>query len=107
MTVKIAGSVPDWPDNGLEVVESTLIDSPGITHVVIGVVDCLRVTRDYDRDTVTPTVRFLQVEVVRDGDEPERLRELIRAQLDKRAGRARLPLEGVEGAGDTEGVEEE
>lgn len=74
--------------NGLEAISKELIDDPLKRHVVIGVVEVARVVTDYEEGSgVTPVVKFLQIEPMRDSA-IEQARELLAAAFNARTGQA-------------------
>lgn len=86
---KLASRLPD--NNGLHAIADRLVDRPQETHVVIGVVDCAKITRDLTKGDVEPTARIRSIEVLApiDTDQGEKL---IRRAYDRRNGATTLPI---------------
>jgi hypothetical protein len=92
MTISISGSLPQGDGNGLAAIVSDLVRDPKAYHVVIGILDCAKITTKPDSGEVIPTARFRRVEVVTAAD--LRVAEtLMRRALDKRTGRETLPFD--------------
>ena len=88
----LSGSLPAGDGNGLVAIITDLITEPRKYHVVIGIVDCSKITTKPDTGEVIPTVRLRRVEVITDAD--LRVAEtLIRRALDKRTGREQLSFD--------------
>lgn len=93
MTIKVASGLPDeLDDNGLYVLTKHLIRKPSDQHVIIAVVDCKRVTTDYGKHTIVPTMQILAAEAVLDSDK-ETAERLMRRAREKRQGQTTLPLQ--------------
>ena len=76
----------------LAVIARTLIDTPHQVHVVIGLVDCKRTTKDNDSGEVVPTARLRRVEVI-NGIDKEQAQQMMRRALEERTGQTVLPLD--------------
>ena len=76
-------------------------------HVVIAIVDCMKITTNADSGEITPTVRIRRIEVVSDKEDRGVAEGLMRRALDQRTGREALPynleqeLRGIFRDGDT------
>ena len=107
MSVNISATfkADDRALNGLEAIEKDLIESPLDRHVVVGVVETVRITKDVaDGMTETPTVRLIphrtdalpsrregRPEAARQGTQgPQRRRTTGRPVLQPRGRRRRL-----------------
>ncbi|MEV7264678.1 hypothetical protein AB0N38_14110 [Micromonospora aurantiaca] len=78
-------------NNGLERIARALVKDPLTRHVVVGVIECTRITRDIaDGGVETPTVRFALIEVL-DGDDAEQARQLLDAAHNARTGKSPAP----------------
>jgi hypothetical protein len=88
----LSGSLPKGDANGLAPIVRTLIDEPHRYHVVMAIVDCKSVTTNNDTGEVVPTARIRRIEVVLP-DDLARGQQLMRRALEKRTGRAMLPLD--------------
>ena len=93
MTVKIAGKAPEGDANGLTAIADDLIDDPGAMHVIVAIVDCSKTTTDHDKGEVIPTARIRRAEVIVDGKDGKRLRDLMQRAFERRTGKTVLPLE--------------
>lgn len=81
--------------NGLATVEPLVTDAPSSPVVVIGVLRCVKITRDLrnpEESVDEPTLAFRQLEVVNLDDVGE-AETLLRRALETRTGQAVLPLE--------------
>lgn len=87
---KLASALPQG-GNGLDTIAHKLVSKPHDKHVVIGVVDCSKVTTDHDNGSVEPTARMRRVELVHT-DDINFAERLIRRGLDHRLGATVLPM---------------
>lgn len=87
-----AGLPQDLEDNGLYVLKRQLIAKPGDQHVIVAVVDCKSVTRDYADGSITVAMRVLAAEAIGERDE-ETARRLMRRAKETRQGATVLPLQ--------------
>lgn len=72
---------------GLDAITADLIEFPHDRVYVVGVVEVLRITKDIaDGGVETPTVRFVQIEAVDDGDVPA-VRKLLDGRYQDRTGK--------------------
>lgn len=85
--MKLASKLPD--DHGLAVIQPALIAEPDRAHLVVGWVDCSRLTTEIDTGEVTPTMRFLQVEAVDD----EAVEAAMARARARRTGQQTLPVD--------------
>jgi hypothetical protein len=90
--VSLGGTLPEGDGNGLTAIVSDLIHDPRHVHVVIGIVDCAKITTKPDTGEIVPTVRVRRIEVVTDKDRRV-ARQLINRALDRRTGREALPFD--------------
>ncbi len=88
----ISGALPKGDANGLGPAVRGLIDEPHRYHVVLGIIDCSKVTTNNDTGEVVPTARIRRIEVVLPGDLAV-AEQLMRRALEGRAGRTVLPLD--------------
>lgn len=88
----LSGSLPQGDGNGLSAIISDLIRDPRKYHVVIGIVDCSKITTKPDSGEVIPTARLRRVEVITAAD-LNVAESLMRRALDKRTGRQQLPFD--------------
>jgi hypothetical protein len=87
---KLASALPDG--HGLESVRHKLIDEPRLKHIAVVVVDCSKVTIDYEKGGREPTAAIRTIEVVHPDDLPLTEQILTRGR-DKRLGATVLPLD--------------
>lgn len=92
MGMTIAGTLPGGDGNGLTAIDSELIRDPRKVHVVIGIVDTMKITVKPDTGEQIPTVRIRRIEVVTDDDRGQAQILIMRA-LDKRMGHEALPFD--------------
>ena len=90
--VRTNALLPKGEGNGLNEIATDLCKDQKRLRVVIGFVDCRRVTIDSDTADQVATVRFRRVEVLLPGDLGEAER-LLRRALESRSGQEQLPLE--------------
>ena len=83
--------MPRGEANGLESLARDLLDNPESVHVIIGLVDCAKITQDIDAGDLEPTARFRRIEVIRQ-DKP-RMLLLLRRAMEERTGRTVLPFD--------------
>lgn len=94
MTVKLTSSLPKTDDaNGLHAIADRLVGDPATMHVAIVVLDCSQVTTDTDTGDQTPTARVRRIEIIDDGEDKDRLRNLAQRAFEKRTGKTVLPLD--------------
>lgn len=87
---KLASALPDG--HGLEAVRRQLLEDPRHKHVAIAVLDCAKVTIDYEKGAKEPTAAIRTVEVVHP-DDLELTRKILTRGRDKRLGATVLPLD--------------
>lgn len=75
--------------NGLEAIEKDLVESPLDRHVIVGVVETVRITKDVaDGMTETPTVRLVHIEPMLSNVDEKAARKLLEKALKARNGGA-------------------
>lgn len=89
---KLASSLPGGDANGLVAIARQLIDTPHDVHVVIGLVDCKRITTDMDNGEIVPTARIRRIEVVNEQDR-DLAAKMMRRALEERTGKTVLPFD--------------
>lgn len=87
-----SGALPKGDANGLGPAVRGLIDEPHRYHVIIGIIDCAKVTTNNDTGEIIPTARIRRIEVVLAGDLTA-AEQLMRRALEHRTGRVMLPLD--------------
>lgn len=87
---KLASTLPEG-GHGLETIQHKLVAKPKEQHVVIGIVDCQKVTTDHEKGSVEPTARMRRLELATTTDLDMAHQLLIRS-LDSRLGATVLPL---------------
>lgn len=93
MTVNVAATFKkdERINNGLERIARDLVKEPLNRHLVVGIIECTRITRDIaDGGVETPTVRFALIEVL-EGEPAEQARQLLDAAHNSRTGRTPQP----------------
>ena len=89
---KLASSLPGGDANGLTAIARQLIDTPHDVHVVIGLVDCKRITTDMDNGEIVPTARIRRIEVIGKND-IDLAAKMMRRALEERTGKTVLPFD--------------
>lgn len=89
---KLASTLPGGDANGLVAIARALIDSPHDVHVVVGLVDCKRITTDNDSGEVIPTARIRRIEVIGQADR-DLAAKMMRRALEARTGKTVLPFD--------------
>jgi hypothetical protein len=89
---KLTSSLPGGDANGLIAIARQLIDSPHDVHVIVGLVDCKKITTDNDSGDVVPTARIRRIEVI-DGDDKTLAAKMMRRALETRTGKTVLPFD--------------
>ncbi len=90
--IGFSSTLPKGDANGLGPAVRGLIDEPHRYHVVIGIIDCAKITTKPDTGEVLPTARVRRIEVVLTGD-LHVAEQLMRRALESRSGRTVLPLD--------------
>lgn len=88
MTVNVAATFKkdERINNGLEAIVRQLVKEPLERHVVVGVIEVTRITRDIaDGGVETPTVRLVSVEAL-EGDMADAARQLLEKRHSERTG---------------------
>ncbi len=93
MSAKLTSSLPNGEGNGLDVLIRDLVGDPHRLHVVIGIVDCKKITTDNDSGEVVPTARFRRIEAVLDVEDKQVVKRLLQRALERRTGATVLPLD--------------
>ena len=79
--------------SGLAAIATELIDNPEKVHVVIALVDCVKVTTNTDSGDVVPTARIRRIEAIKDPADGKRMQALMRREWERRTGKTVLPFE--------------
>jgi len=87
---KLASALPDG--HGLEAVRRQLLEDPRHKHVGVVVVDCAKVTIDYEKGGREPTAAIRTIEVVHP-DDLELTQKILTRGRDRRLGATVLPLD--------------
>lgn len=90
--MKLAGSLPKGPADGLSLITQEMVDDPSRTFAVVALIDCKSLKTDIDTDEVEPTARVRHIEVVQGKEHLGLLRRIMRRSLENRTGRQVLPL---------------
>lgn len=80
---KISSALPHDDGNGLDRIAGALVRNPAQLHVVVALVDCMRITTETDTGQVVPTARVRHIEVI-DADDTPAAVEIMRRALDDR-----------------------
>ena len=86
MPVKLSSRLPKPELSGLDLLTSSLLKYPGRYRLVVGLVDCSRVTVEHTEkmDVWTPTARLVVVEPVTDRDAVnDVLNSMVQAHRDR------------------------
>lgn len=89
---KIASTLPKGDGNGLDAIATELIDNPSDIHVVVALVDCKKVTTDFDTGDVIPTARIRRIEAIEEADK-DLAAKMMRRALERRTGKTVLPFD--------------
>lgn len=89
----LSGKTPQGDGNGLSAIEADLVHNPKELHVVIALIDCMKITTNADSGEITPTVRIRRIEVVAEKEDRAVAEGLMRRALDQRTGREALPYD--------------
>ena len=89
----LSGALPAGESNGLAAIARDLVEHPTRRHVVVAVVDTVKVTTKVDDGTRQATVRVRRIEVMRDPDDREHLVRLLQREFERRTGQTVLPLD--------------
>lgn len=87
--MKLASKLPE--DHGLGTLNHALVESPEKQHLVLGWVDCSKLTTVIDTGEVEPTVRITGIEVVVDPQDVYTCDRLMLQSRAKRTGQEPLP----------------
>ena len=87
---KLASALPDG--HGLDAIRRSLLETPRDKHVAIAIVDCARVTVDYEKATREPTAAVRTIEIAHP-DDLELARKILTRGRDRRLGATVLPLD--------------
>lgn len=87
---KLASALPDG--HGLEAARRTLLEDPRHKHVTVAIVDCARVTTDYEKGSKEPTAAIRAIEIVHP-DDLDLTRKILTRGRDRRLGATVLPLD--------------
>lgn len=80
------------PLNGLEAIEELLVDKPLDRHVIVAVVETVRITDDVaDGGTKTPTVRLVHIEPMTSEADEKAARKLLDRAHKARGGTPPAP----------------
>lgn len=88
----IGGALPKGDANGIGPIVADLIANPHRYHVVMAIIDCVKITTNNDTGEVIPTARIRRIEAVRRPD-LKAAEQLMRRALEERSGRTVLPLD--------------
>lgn len=88
----LAANLPKGEGNGLDAIETDLIDNPHNIHVVVALVDCKKTTTNNDDGTVEATARIRRIEAITEADR-DLAAKMLRRALEKRTGKTVLPFD--------------
>ncbi len=89
----LSGRLPSGDANGLAAIVRALIDDPSRVHVIVALVDCVKVTQLVESGATVPTVRMRRLEAISDPADMASLRRLLMREFERRTGQPVLPLE--------------
>lgn len=89
----LSGALPDGPGNGLAAIAAELISNPSKVHVVVALLDTVKIVETVDDGGRKATVRIRRVEVITDPDDAARMRNLLQREFERRTGQVVLPFE--------------
>jgi hypothetical protein len=93
MSASLSGRLPDGEANGLGPIIAQLIADPGAVHVLVVLVDAVKVTRLVESGDTVPTMRIRRVEAITDPTDRRSLRRLLMREYERRTGQLVLPLD--------------
>ncbi|MGH3834162.1 MAG: hypothetical protein ACRDSF_00440 [Pseudonocardiaceae bacterium] len=93
MSVSLAGNLPADDRNGLSALAGCLVDDPQAVHVVVALVDCVKITTKVESGDVVPTARVRAIEPIGAHADAGEMRRLLRRAYERRTGKVELPLE--------------
>jgi hypothetical protein len=93
VSANLAGNLPAGENNGLAAIARELVENPNKVHVVIALVDCVKITTKTDSGDVIPTARIRRIEAITDPSDGNRMRMLLRREFERRTGKTVLPFE--------------
>lgn len=89
----LSGALPDGPSNGLAALAAEMVTRPAKVHIVLALVDVIRITEKVDDGTRVPTVRIRRIEAIRDPGDAMQMRKLLQREFERRTGQTVLPFE--------------
>jgi hypothetical protein len=89
---KLSSSLPEGEANGLSVIARSLIDEPHRVHAAVVLLDCKRVSTDFDDGSVVATARIRRLEIIL-GQDHERAEQIVRRAFEQRTGQMTLPID--------------
>lgn len=88
---RLSSGLPKGEANGLAALDRELIDNPGKVHVVIALIDCRKVTTDFDSGDIEPVARIRRIEAIR--EDSGVASRMLRRALEVRTGKTVLPFD--------------
>lgn len=93
MSANMASALPAGEANGLAAIGREMVEDPNRVHIVIALVDCVKITTKTDSGDVIPTARIRRIEAIKDPEDGRRMRMLLRREWERRTGKTVLPFE--------------
>lgn len=90
---KLAATLPKGDANGLAAIAAELVADPSQVRVALVLLDVSEISQATDDGALTAKVRVKRVEVVRDSEDAEVLRRLLRREFERRTGQTVLPYD--------------
>jgi hypothetical protein len=91
--VTMAGNLPADDRNGLAALAGRLVDDPQKVHVVVALIDCVKVTKKVESGEEVPTARIRAIEPIAAHADAAEMERLLRRAYERRTGKVELPLE--------------
>jgi hypothetical protein len=91
--VALSGALPTDGNNGLHTIVHQLISEPDHTHIVIALVDTVKITERIDDEISIPTVRIRQIEAPVNQSDRDQAHRILEREFQRRTGQQALPLD--------------
>jgi hypothetical protein len=92
VTASLSGRLPTGEANGLGPIVAQLVDDPGAVHVLVALVDAVKVTQLVESGDVVPTLRIRRIEAITDPADRKSMQRLLMREYERRTGQPVLPL---------------
>ncbi len=89
----MSGTLPAGTDNGLAAIVHQLVTDPESVHVVVALIDTVKITQKIDDDSSTPTVRIRRIEAPANDADRQLARAILDREFERRTGQDTLPFD--------------